>query len=103
MDSQSTLCPYGLASLVECVSRAALLTEPKDIPEFLNNYLSELITFRDSNNETDPKVSCFLYEEQLGKLISLFSFTHSNTKVKIKYNLLKLQFKMLNDVLSLFN
>uniref|UniRef100_A0AAQ6IHA8 Uncharacterized protein n=1 Tax=Anabas testudineus TaxID=64144 RepID=A0AAQ6IHA8_ANATE len=51
--------PYGLKSMMECLSRATLLSQPEDIPDFLTKYMSGLINFRDSGHETDPKLLCF--------------------------------------------
>ncbi|XP_044050676.1 flocculation protein FLO11-like [Siniperca chuatsi] len=58
-----SLCPYGLKSIMECISRATLLSQPTDIPDFLLQYLSELISFRRSHPEADPKVVSFRYQE----------------------------------------
>uniref|UniRef100_A0A8P4G2N8 RIIa domain-containing protein n=1 Tax=Dicentrarchus labrax TaxID=13489 RepID=A0A8P4G2N8_DICLA len=44
--SVQSWCPYGLKSLIECISRATFLSQPTDIAEFLHQYLSELISFR---------------------------------------------------------
>ncbi|KAM7406388.1 hypothetical protein PAMP_000767 [Pampus punctatissimus] len=57
------LCPYGLKSLVECISRAVLLSQPADIPIFLLEYLAELINFRRCHPEADPKRVSFNYQE----------------------------------------
>ncbi|XP_034091423.1 titin-like [Gymnodraco acuticeps] len=62
MNIQS-LCPYGLKSLMECASRATLLSQPADIPNFLLQYMSEQITFRKSQPEDDPKVVSFNYQK----------------------------------------
>ncbi|XP_044060895.1 serine/arginine repetitive matrix protein 1-like isoform X2 [Siniperca chuatsi] len=62
MNFQS-LCPYGLKSIMECISRATLLSQPTDIPDFLFQYMSELISFRRSHPEADPKVVSFRYQE----------------------------------------
>ncbi|KAM7406381.1 hypothetical protein PAMP_000760 [Pampus punctatissimus] len=62
MTSQN-LCPYGLKSLVECISRAVLLSQPADIPIFLREYLAELINFRRCHPEADPKRVSFNYQE----------------------------------------
>uniref|UniRef100_A0A4W6FIZ5 RIIa domain-containing protein n=1 Tax=Lates calcarifer TaxID=8187 RepID=A0A4W6FIZ5_LATCA len=70
MDSQG-LCPYGIKSLIECVSRATLIAQPGDIPNFLAEYLSELVSFRDSNHETNVKDVSFHYEELWGKFALL--------------------------------
>ncbi|XP_033181851.1 proteoglycan 4-like isoform X1 [Anabas testudineus] len=59
--------PYGLKSMMECLSRATLLSQPEDIPDFLTKYMSGLINFRDSGHETDPKLLCFQYQEQWEK------------------------------------
>ena len=63
------LCPYGLKSTVECISRAALLSQPADIHNFLLKYLSELIDFRKCHPEDDPKLVSFNYQEMWGKLL----------------------------------
>ncbi|XP_067455502.1 calcium-binding tyrosine phosphorylation-regulated protein-like [Thunnus thynnus] len=57
------LCPYGLKSLLECITRAALLSQPGDNPDFLFEYLSELINFRRCHPEDDPKIVSFNYQE----------------------------------------
>ncbi|XP_031137388.1 titin-like [Sander lucioperca] len=62
MNIQS-LCPYGMKSIMECISRATLLSQPTDIPGFLLQYLSELISFRESFPEDDPKIVTFCYQE----------------------------------------
>lgn len=84
MNIQS-LCPYGMKSIMECISRAILLSQPTDIPGFLLQYLSELISFRESYPEDDPKIVTFCYQEMWGKL--LFKY--------IKYSI----FVMVCDVL----
>ncbi|KAK5873709.1 hypothetical protein PBY51_018724 [Eleginops maclovinus] len=68
MNVQSS-CPYGLKSLMECVSRATLLSQPADIPDFLLQYLSELISFRKSHPEDDPKVVSFNFQEMWEKKV----------------------------------
>ncbi|XP_034419057.1 proline-rich extensin-like protein EPR1 [Cyclopterus lumpus] len=55
--------PYGLKSLVESISRAVLLAEPANIPDFLSNYMTELISFRSCHAGTDPKLVSFDFEE----------------------------------------
>uniref|UniRef100_A0A8C4EYX5 RIIa domain-containing protein n=1 Tax=Dicentrarchus labrax TaxID=13489 RepID=A0A8C4EYX5_DICLA len=67
--SVQSWCPYGLKSLMESISRATLLSQPTDIAEFLHQYLSELISFRRSHPETDPKVASFDYQELWGTLL----------------------------------
>uniref|UniRef100_A0A8C2WBD4 RIIa domain-containing protein n=1 Tax=Cyclopterus lumpus TaxID=8103 RepID=A0A8C2WBD4_CYCLU len=62
--------PYGLKSLVESISRAVLLAEPANIPDFLNNYMTELISFRSCHAGTYPKLVSFDFEEFWGKLFS---------------------------------
>ncbi|XP_045888808.1 calcium-binding tyrosine phosphorylation-regulated protein-like [Micropterus dolomieu] len=62
MNFQS-LCPYGLRSMMECISRATLLSQPTNIPDFLLQYVLELIRFRRSHPEADPKVVSFHYQE----------------------------------------
>uniref|UniRef100_A0A8C4H4Y7 Uncharacterized protein n=1 Tax=Dicentrarchus labrax TaxID=13489 RepID=A0A8C4H4Y7_DICLA len=77
--SSKSWCPYGLKSLMECISRATFLSQPTDITEFLHQYLSELISFRSSHPEIDPKVASFDYQDLWGTL--LFKY--------IRYSLLK--------------
>lgn len=62
------ICPYGLKTIVECITRATLLSQPTDIPGFLNDYLFELIDFRRSYPEADFKDVSFHYQEQWGEL-----------------------------------
>ncbi|XP_034734807.1 uncharacterized protein LOC117948942 [Etheostoma cragini] len=62
MNIQS-FCSYGLKSTLECISRATLLSQPTDIPSFFLQYLSELIGFRESYPETDPKIVSFSYQK----------------------------------------
>lgn len=61
---------YGLKSVMECISRAVLLSQPADIHDFLSQYFSGLIDYRDSQLETDPKKVSYNYQEQWGKLPS---------------------------------
>ncbi|XP_035858522.1 proteoglycan 4-like isoform X2 [Sander lucioperca] len=63
--SVQSLCPYGLKSLVECISRATLLSKPADIPNFLVEYLLEVIHFRCSNvnHEAGDKDVSFQYQD----------------------------------------
>ncbi|KAA8596057.1 hypothetical protein FQN60_011348, partial [Etheostoma spectabile] len=62
MNIQS-FCSYGLKCTLECISKATLLSQPTDVPGFLLQYLSELISFRESYPETDPKIVSFSYQE----------------------------------------
>ncbi|XP_071345648.1 uncharacterized protein [Trachinotus anak] len=55
--------PYGLKSIIQCATRATLLSQPTDIPEFLLQYLAEMINFRKSHPEADPRDVTFLYQE----------------------------------------
>nr|XP_046241230.1 histone-lysine N-methyltransferase 2D-like [Scatophagus argus] len=66
--SSQRLSPYGLKSLVECVCRATLLSQPAHIPKFLAQYLSELIDFRGPNHEADNKVVSFQHHELWEKM-----------------------------------
>ncbi|XP_034724384.1 proteoglycan 4-like isoform X3 [Etheostoma cragini] len=63
--SSLSLLPNGLKSLVECISRATLLSQPADIPNFLLEYLLEVIDFRcsDVNYEAGDKDVSFLFQE----------------------------------------
>ncbi|XP_028430897.1 calcium-binding tyrosine phosphorylation-regulated protein-like [Perca flavescens] len=63
--SVQSVCPYGLRSLVECISRATLLSKPADIPNFLVEYLLEVIDFRGSNAdyEAGDKEVSFQYQD----------------------------------------
>uniref|UniRef100_A0A3Q3EY43 RIIa domain-containing protein n=1 Tax=Labrus bergylta TaxID=56723 RepID=A0A3Q3EY43_9LABR len=70
MNSQS-LCPHGLKSVMECISKAAILSQPTDIPVFLIQYLSELVRFRESQPETDPNDVSTIYQEEWSKLFLL--------------------------------
>ncbi|XP_035758909.1 calcium-binding tyrosine phosphorylation-regulated protein [Egretta garzetta] len=45
--------PYGLKSLLEGVSRAAMQNNPDDITEFLALYFQDLVTFRKGNPNLD--------------------------------------------------
>ena len=71
--------PYGLKSIKECISRATFLSQPTNISDFIHQHLSEMINFRNSHTEADPKIVSFQYQELWGKL--LFKY--------IKYNPLK--------------
>uniref|UniRef100_A0A4W6EQW4 RIIa domain-containing protein n=1 Tax=Lates calcarifer TaxID=8187 RepID=A0A4W6EQW4_LATCA len=62
--SFQNLCPYGLKSIVECITRATLISQPTDIPDFIYQYLSGLIKFRESLPEADPKDLSFHYQKQ---------------------------------------
>lgn len=59
--------PYGLKSLVECMSRAALLEQPDDIPGFLSKYVEEMMQFRGRDELRDTKEVAFNFQEQWGK------------------------------------
>ncbi|XP_041644970.1 mucin-17-like [Cheilinus undulatus] len=56
--------PYGVRSFVECVSRAVVLSKPTNLREFLSEYMTELIEFRDCQHETDPKIVAFKFQQQ---------------------------------------
>uniref|UniRef100_A0A3B4U5F2 RIIa domain-containing protein n=1 Tax=Seriola dumerili TaxID=41447 RepID=A0A3B4U5F2_SERDU len=70
MDSQG-LFPYGLRSLIECVTRATILSQPADTPKFLADYLTELVNYRGANHEADAKEVTFLNQEEWGKFMLL--------------------------------
>lgn len=59
--------PYGLKSLLECMSRAVLLKQPDDIPGFLSKFMEEMIQFRGGDEARDIKEVAFDYGEQWGK------------------------------------
>ncbi|XP_041826626.1 uncharacterized protein LOC121630412 [Melanotaenia boesemani] len=60
---ESNSTPYGLRSLVECMSRATLLAHPDDIPGFLSTYTQKMLQFRDGRSNDTANVA-FLYQEQ---------------------------------------
>ncbi|XP_061910506.1 uncharacterized protein LOC133654277 [Entelurus aequoreus] len=62
MDSRNVL-PYGIRSQLECISRAVLLSQPGDIPGFLEVHLAQM---KQSAGEdlTDLKEVAFRYQEQ---------------------------------------
>uniref|UniRef100_A0A665WRA2 RIIa domain-containing protein n=1 Tax=Echeneis naucrates TaxID=173247 RepID=A0A665WRA2_ECHNA len=64
-----SLLPYGLKSMIECFTRAAILSQPEDIPKFLAEYTAQLVNSRGSNFEADIKEVSFLNEEQWGKFV----------------------------------
>uniref|UniRef100_A0A3Q3MJJ7 RIIa domain-containing protein n=1 Tax=Labrus bergylta TaxID=56723 RepID=A0A3Q3MJJ7_9LABR len=51
-------CLYqnGLQSELECVTRAVSLSQPNNLHEFLLQYFTELISYRESQPEMDPKI-----------------------------------------------
>lgn len=66
--SYQSLFPYGLRSLVECINRATILSQPTDIPSFIVDYLTGLDNFRRSQITADLRINCYLYQELWGKL-----------------------------------
>lgn len=64
--SASNFTPYGVKSLLECMSRATLLAQPDDIPEFLSTHVDKMTHVRDEESR-DTKEVTFQYEEQWGK------------------------------------
>ncbi|KAK2862607.1 hypothetical protein Q5P01_002140 [Channa striata] len=78
--------PYGLKSLTECISRATLLSQPADIPNFLSDYMSELLSFRDSCREMDPKLLSFNFQE-LYENIFFTDWTQRNDTMEMEAEL----------------
>uniref|UniRef100_A0A8C4HTD5 RIIa domain-containing protein n=1 Tax=Dicentrarchus labrax TaxID=13489 RepID=A0A8C4HTD5_DICLA len=64
--SANNSTPYGVKSLLECISRATLLAEPDDIPQFLSTHVDEMTRVRDTELR-DTKEVAFRYQEQWGK------------------------------------
>ncbi len=64
--SASNSTPYGVKSLLECMSRATLLAQPDDIPEFLSTHVDQMTHFRGEDSR-DTKEVAFQYQEQWGK------------------------------------
>ncbi|XP_034535403.1 titin-like [Notolabrus celidotus] len=54
---------FGLKSLMECISRAVLLSQPTNIPDFIQQYMLGIMDFRESHPESDPKIAAFNYQE----------------------------------------
>ncbi|KAK2914519.1 hypothetical protein Q8A73_005113 [Channa argus] len=75
--------PYGLRSLKECIFRATLLSQPADIPNFLSEYMSELLLFRDSSHEIDPKLLSFNFQELYEKHFFRY-LTERNKTTEVK-------------------
>ncbi|KAK2914607.1 hypothetical protein Q8A73_005201 [Channa argus] len=75
--------PHGLKILKECISRATLLSQPADIPNFLSDYMSKLLLFRDSSHEIDPKLLSYDFQELYEK--HFFGYlTERNETTEIK-------------------
>lgn len=62
--------PYGLKTLLECMSRAVLLAQPDDIAGFLSTHMEEMIRYREKNLMTDIKDNAFDYQEQWERQIT---------------------------------
>ena len=65
MNTRKSL-PYGMKSLLECMSRATLLTQPDDTPKFLSTHVNEMTHFSKEESR-DIKDVAFRYQEQWGK------------------------------------
>ncbi|XP_031610509.1 uncharacterized protein LOC116331831 [Oreochromis aureus] len=63
MDASNST-PHGLKSLLECLSRAALLAQPDDIPRFLCAHVENMIKFRDDEQLKDINEVIFRYQCQ---------------------------------------
>nr|XP_046231943.1 uncharacterized protein LOC124052079 [Scatophagus argus] len=59
----SNSTPYGVKSLLECMSRATLLAQPDDVPKFLSTHVDEMIHFRDEESR-DTKEVAFQFQDQ---------------------------------------
>lgn len=73
------LIPYGFRSLIECLQRALILSQPDDTPKFLSEYMAEMLQFKDSNPEADANEVIFQNQEEWGKFVLLL-FTQPNIK-----------------------
>nr|XP_057941625.1 uncharacterized protein LOC131137544 [Doryrhamphus excisus] len=62
MDSENLL-PYGARSQLECISRAVLLSQPGDIPAFLEAHFTQMTQYG-GPELTDLKEIAFGYQEQ---------------------------------------
>uniref|UniRef100_A0A3B4EYW0 RIIa domain-containing protein n=1 Tax=Pundamilia nyererei TaxID=303518 RepID=A0A3B4EYW0_9CICH len=66
MDASNST-PHGLKSLLESLSRAALLVQPDDIPRFLCAHVENMIKFSDDQQKkqfyetTNNPTCCFIY------------------------------------------
>uniref|UniRef100_A0A3Q3D3P4 RIIa domain-containing protein n=1 Tax=Hippocampus comes TaxID=109280 RepID=A0A3Q3D3P4_HIPCM len=58
--------PMRTMTLLECISRAVLLSQPADITKFLEAHLTQMIEFG-GPNQTDLKEVAFHYQEQWGE------------------------------------
>ncbi|MEQ2312322.1 hypothetical protein AMECASPLE_029724 [Ameca splendens] len=56
--------PYALKSVVECVSRAAMLAQPTNVKEFVSEYFLQLAEFRKTMPGIDQAELAFHFEEQ---------------------------------------
>ncbi|KAL4004486.1 MORC family CW-type zinc finger protein [Sarotherodon galilaeus] len=63
MDASNST-PHGLKSLLECLSRAALLVQPDDIPRFLCAHVENMIKFSDDEQLKDINEVIFRYQCQ---------------------------------------
>ncbi|KAI9534888.1 hypothetical protein NQZ68_010274 [Dissostichus eleginoides] len=59
--------PYGVKCLLECMTRATLLAQPDDIPEFLSTHVDEMRHHVRDDGSRDNKEVAFCYEEQWGE------------------------------------
>lgn len=66
MDASNST-PHGLKSLLESLSRAALLAQPDDIPRFLCAHVENMIKFSDDQQLKDIIEVIFRYQCQWGK------------------------------------
>ncbi|CAG5867633.1 unnamed protein product [Menidia menidia] len=65
----SNSTPYGVKSLLECMSRASLLAQPDNIPRFLSTHVKKMLESRDDDSR-DIKEVAFGYQEQWAPLQS---------------------------------
>ncbi|XP_027136709.1 proteoglycan 4-like [Larimichthys crocea] len=62
--SSKSVNQYGLKSLLECTARPVLLSQPPNIANFMDEHLTELIKFKDTYHNDDPKEVSFQFQEQ---------------------------------------
>lgn len=80
MDSKR-LQPYGLRTLLECLGRLSVLSQPDDTMKFSFEYVTTLV--KDPNCEQDIRELIFQNEEEWGKFMLLFT-TQVHTHVQVQ-------------------
>uniref|UniRef100_A0A3Q3WPZ4 RIIa domain-containing protein n=1 Tax=Mola mola TaxID=94237 RepID=A0A3Q3WPZ4_MOLML len=89
--STSNSAPYGLKTLLECMSRAVLLAQPDDIAGFLSTHMEEMVRYREKNIMTDIKDNQAvmanakrLAENSMDSLLQIYSDTKTSEKLSLK-------------------